>query len=146
MLKERNGRLVDETTGEDVVLHGVNRCGLDCWSWNDNIFDVVRVALEEWHADTIRLPLSQDRWFGYDKAYTKEEYRGIVDKLVDQITRNGNYVILDAHAANLGVWGNSHAGRMADQNTVTFWRDMAPRYANHPYVLYNLFNEPQDIS
>lgn len=71
MLKEQNGRLVDEATGEDVVLHGVNRNGLECWSDNSGIFDIVRVALEEWHADTIRLPLSQDRWFGYDKAYPK---------------------------------------------------------------------------
>ena len=59
MLKEQNGRLVDEATGEDVVLHGVNRNGLECWSDNSGIFDIVRVALEEWHADTIRLPLSR---------------------------------------------------------------------------------------
>lgn len=148
MLKEQNGRLVDEATGEDVVLHGVNRNGLECWSDNSGIFDIVRVALEEWHADTIRLPLSQDRWFGYDKAYTKEEYRAIVDKLVDFITKDGNYVILDAHYGDYGIWGKrtDEAPRMADLNTVTFWRDIGKRYANHPYVLYNLYNEPEDIS
>ena len=148
MLKAEQGRLIDEQTGETVILHGVNRCGLECWSSNDGILDVIRVAMDDWHADTIRLPLSQDRWFGYHPTYTREGYRAIVDEIVKFVTEDRDgYIILDAHHSDLGRWGEFEAAhRMADENTVIFWQDVAQHYCNHPRVLFNLYNEPQDIS
>ncbi|HWI57854.1 MAG TPA: cellulase family glycosylhydrolase, partial [Bacillota bacterium] len=31
-------------------------------------------------------------------------------------------------------------------NSVTFWRDVAKLYANHPAVLFDLYNEPRNVS
>jgi hypothetical protein len=35
---------------------------------------------------------------------------------------------------------------MPDANAVTFWTDVATRYANHPAVLFNIFNEPYGVT
>jgi hypothetical protein len=35
---------------------------------------------------------------------------------------------------------------MPDRNSVIFWKDFAPVYANHPAVLFDLYNEPHDVS
>ncbi len=34
---------------------------------------------------------------------------------------------------------------MADLNSITFWQQVAARYANRPSVLFELYNEPHDI-
>src|SRR5262245_49636916 len=56
VLNSRNGR---------VRLRGVNAAGLE-WSSDGegHILDTVRTAIQDWHANVIRLPLAQDRWFG----------------------------------------------------------------------------------
>jgi hypothetical protein len=35
---------------------------------------------------------------------------------------------------------------MPDSNSLAFWQDFAPVYANHPAVLFDLYNEPHDVS
>ena len=35
---------------------------------------------------------------------------------------------------------------MPDSNSVAFWKDFAPVYANHPAVIFDLYNEPHDVS
>jgi hypothetical protein len=35
---------------------------------------------------------------------------------------------------------------MPDLNSVAFWKDFAPVYANHPAVLFDLYNEPHDVT
>ena len=35
---------------------------------------------------------------------------------------------------------------MPDTNSVIFWKDFASVYANHPAVLFDLYNEPHDVS
>jgi hypothetical protein len=34
---------------------------------------------------------------------------------------------------------------MPDENSVTFWKDVAEAYQNHPAVLFNLYNEPHNV-
>jgi hypothetical protein len=41
---------------------------------------------------------------------------------------------------------NANLVMMADQNSLVFWREFAAKYANHPNVIFELYNEPHDVS
>lgn len=142
-------RLIDES-GEPVRLRGVNVASLE-WSSDGGgvLQQTVRVAIEDWGVNHIRLPLSQDRWFGKapEQSDGGEAYRRLVDEVVEFCSARGVYVMADLHWSNAGEWGQ-HIGQhvMPDDKSVLFWRDIAKRYANHPAVLFDLYNEPHSVS
>lgn len=144
------GNLLKTTRGQTIRLQGVNVAGME-WSNNGEgrILQSVKVAIEQWHSNAIRLPLSQDRWFGRAEGQKDDgaDYRALVDSIVTYISGKNSYVILDLHWNNAGDWGK-HIGqhRMPDAHSVEFWADVAKRYANRPAVLFDLYNEPHDIS
>ena len=35
---------------------------------------------------------------------------------------------------------------MPDPNSAAFWKDVATAYKNHPAVIFDLYNEPHDVS
>src|SRR5205807_7297795 len=75
------GTQVQNGKKERVRLRGVNAA---CLEWTSNgeghILDTVKAAVEDWHVNIIRLPLSQDRWFGKAPEQTDEgvAYRALV--------------------------------------------------------------------
>ncbi len=136
--------------GHPIRLRGVNCAGLE-WSGNGDghILKTVEVAVKEWHANLIRLPLSQDRWFG--KGPEQKDggagYRALVGQLVDLCSTNNAYILLDLHWSDTGVWGqNIGQHNLPDQNSVIFWKDLAPVYRDNPAVLFDLYNEPTRIT
>ncbi len=144
-LKLAGTKLVDRA-GEAVRLRGVNCAGLE-WS-NDGegrIAKTIEVAVQEWHANLIRLPLSQDRWFGHapEQKDGGESYRALVKQLVAFCDARGAYLMLDLHWSDAGEWGR-HIGQhnLPDKKSVAFWKDVADRYADHPAVVFDLYNEP----
>jgi TolB protein len=135
---------------QPVQLRGVNVAGLE-WSNNGegHILDTVKTAIAEWHVNHIRLPLCQDRWFGKAPQQTDggKSYRALVDQAVDFCSSHGCYILLDLHWSDAGEWGKQIGQHvMPDQNSATFWRDVASIYKNHPAVLFDLYNEPHDVS
>ncbi len=144
------GTQILNSKNEPVRLHGVNCASLEWTSDGEgHIVESVRVAIDDWHVNHIRLPLSQDRWFG--KAPEQNDhgkaYRAIVDKIVKLCTSKGIYIMLELHWSNAGVWGEQIGQHsMPDEHSVTFWKDLAPIYANHLAVIYDLYNEPHDVS
>jgi len=149
LLKVAKNQLVD-SRNQPVRLRGVNTA---CLEWTSNgeghILDTVKTAIADWHVNHIRLPMSQDRWFGKAPEQTDggTSYRALVDQVVDFCTRNGCYIILDLHWSNAGEWGKQIGQHvMPDHNSATFWRDVASIYKNHPAVLFDLYNEPHDVT
>ncbi len=144
------GTKIVNRQGQPVRLKGVNCASLEWTSDGEgHIVESVRVAIDDWHVNIIRLPLSQDRWFG--KAPEQDDegkaYRALVDEVVQLCASKGVYIMLELHWSNAGVWGRQIGQHsMPDEHSVTFWKDLAPRYANHPAVIYDLYNEPHDVS
>jgi hypothetical protein len=144
------GNQILNSKNQPVTLRGVNTSCLeftcDC---NGTILETVRVAIDDWHVNIIRLPLSQDRWFG--KAPEQDDegktYRALVKKVVDLCGSKGCYIILDLHWSDANEWGkNIGQQSMPDRNSVVFWKDIAAIYANNPSVLFDIYNEPKDVS
>ena len=67
MLHTEGNKVLNEK-GEKVRLLGVNCAPLVWLSYSEKIMDMITYACDEWKANTIRLPLAQDRWFGFAKA------------------------------------------------------------------------------
>src|SRR5579862_3561302 len=64
-----------------VHLHGVNAASMEWSSHGEgHILDSVNTAIRDWHVNLIRLPLSQDRWFGKAPEQTDggQAYRALV--------------------------------------------------------------------
>jgi endoglucanase len=137
------------SAGQTVRLRGVNCAGLEWASDGDgHTLKTVEVAVKEWHANLIRLPLSQDRWFG--KAPEQKDdgaaYRALVRQVVDFCSAHNAYIMLDLHWSDAGVWGqNIGQHNLPDENSVIFWKDIAPVYRDNPAVLFDLYNEPSRI-
>jgi hypothetical protein len=144
------GNQVLNSKNEPVLLRGVNTACLE-WTCDCNgmILETVRVAIDDWKVNIIRLPLSQDRWFGKAPEQTDEgkAYRALVKDVVDLCSSKGCYIMLDLHWSDVNEWGkNIGQHSMPDRNSQIFWKDFAPVYANNPAVLFDLYNEPHDVS
>lgn len=149
MLKVVGNKIVTVDGGTEVWLQGVNIPSLEWGPDGDDLIKSAEVAIADWHANVIRLPLSQDRWFGKGERQTDEgeAYRQRVDEMVAYCASKGAYVIIDLHWSDAGHWGKyMQQKNMPDPNSVTFWKDAAKRYANHPAVLFDLYNEPRNIT
>jgi dipeptidyl aminopeptidase/acylaminoacyl peptidase len=135
---------------EPVRLRGVNTASLE-WTSNGegHIRETIATAIKDWHVNIIRLPLAQDRWFGKapEQNDAGRSYRALVQEIVDLCRANGCYVILDLHWSDAGQWGKEIGQHvMPDQNSLEFWKSCASEYSNHPGVIFDLYNEPHDVS
>ncbi len=144
------GTRVVDSHGDRVRLRGVNAA---CLEWTSDgeghILDTVKTAIDAWHVNHVRLPLAQDRWFG--KAPEQQDdgkaYRALVGQVVDLCASRGCYVILDLHWSDAGEWGKQIGQHvMPDRNSEAFWKDVAAAYRDHPSVIFDLYNEPHDVS
>jgi hypothetical protein len=139
-------------TGDNqpVILRGVNAASLEWTSdGQGHILRSVNTAIQEWHVNIIRLPLAQDRWFGKAPGQQDEgaAYRSLVKAIVDTCATQACYIVLDLHWSDCGEWGTNIAQHsMPDQNSVVFWKDCAAAYRDHPAVLFDLYNEPHDVT
>ncbi len=144
------GNQVLNSKNQPVLLRGVDAA---CLEWtcdcNGQILETIRVAIDDWNSNIIRLPLAQDRWFG--KAPEQEDggkaYRALVKEIVDLCSSKGCYIMLDLHWSDVNEWGqNIGQHSMPDRNSLIFWKDFAAVFANNPAVLFDLYNEPHDVS
>jgi len=144
------GNQLLDSKGQVVRLRGVNCAGLEWSSDGDgHTLKTIEVAVGEWRANLIRLPLSQDRWFGKAPEQTDAGagYRSLIRKVVGYCAAHGAYVILDLHWSDAGEWGRNIGQHNApDRNSAAFWKNFAEVYGNNPAVLFDLYNEPSNIT
>jgi hypothetical protein len=141
------GNEILDQYGNRVIFRGVNRNGLDYqptlyWGgWSDI------AAMGDWGASIVRLELSEDFWLPQSCLYDPG-YASLVDAEVAMIHAKGMVVLLDLHSTLGGSTCPAKAERheMADSHALDFWRSVATRYKNRPYVAFDLFNEPVGIS
>lgn len=126
-LHTEGNQLVD-ASGAAVRLIGLN---VPYMSWSDNceteVMNAVDISINEWKGNAVRLAVVPSFWFGKNS----ERYRALADKVIETVSAAGKYVIFDNHSFYL-----------PDDDDIAFWKDAANRYKDHPYVVFELFNEP----
>ncbi|MBO6053595.1 MAG: cellulase family glycosylhydrolase [Clostridia bacterium] len=143
-------KIVNES-GKEVRLCGVNCAGLEWDAGNETVLPALLLAADEWKANIIRLPVSQDRWFGWGPEQISGRVspgrcRELVDIAVRELAERDCCLILDLHWSDRGD-RNEKSGQqiMPDRNSVLFWEDAAARYKDCGNVLFGLYNEPHDV-
>jgi len=120
-----NGNTICTADGRAHQLHGVDRPSLE-WSSTGELLSLADFRLmASWNANVVRSAVGWAETAGMD-------------------------VILDLHWSDAGVLGGCSAGgcqqKMPDANSVTFWSEVAARYKHDGRVLFELYNEPHDVS
>ncbi len=127
------GNQILNTQNEPIWLQGVNVVSLEFSLKGEKVLKSTLVAVDEWKANCIRLPVKEEYWFG--RAAGQKDggsgYRELVDQVVTLVANRGKYVVLDLHRF-----------RAPKAEHVEFWKDAAAKYREHPTVLFDLFNEP----
>jgi len=132
MLHVQGNRLVDPK-GNEVWLQGVNVPSLDWSARGENVLKSTQVAIEQWKANVIRLPVKESYWFAEGKD--GDAYKKLVDDVVNFAANRGAYVVIDLHRF-----------LAPKQEFSDFWKECATKYKNHPAVLFDLMNEPHGTS
>jgi len=131
------GNKVLNPAGQPVWLQGVNVVSLEFLVKGDHVLKSAQVAVDEWKANLIRLPVKEEYWFG--RAAGQKDggaaYRELVDAAITLVANRGAYVLLDLHRF-----------RAPRAEHAEFWKDAATKFKNHPAVLFDLFNEPHGTS
>ncbi len=129
------GNQVLAKDGAPVWLQGVNVVSLEWSVRGEQVLKAAQVAIEQWKANIIRLPVKEEYWFGGGAKDGGAEYRQLVDAVVTFTANRGAYLLLDLHRF-----------KAPKQEHADFWKDAAARYKDHPAVLFDLFNEPHGTS
>lgn len=134
-----SGNQIVTGDGTAVWLQGVNVVPLG-WDANGEgkVLWSMHVALNDWKANVIRLPVQDSFWFGRGRAgmtNNQDAYRALVDSAVKLAAAHGAYLILDLHRF-----------LTPDASCVEFWKDAAAHYKDNPAVLFDIFNEPHDTT
>jgi hypothetical protein len=151
-LRVSGNNLVDN--GRVVQLLGVNRSGTEymCKEGFGNVFDgpsdqASIDAMKTWHVNTVRVPLNESCWLGVGKLRRHmRAYRRAIILYIRRLRRNGLYVIIDSHYSAPGRRIARDFLSMPTVTTAKFWRSVARRYRRSNGVLFDLYNEPHDVS
>jgi endoglucanase len=151
-----SGNKLVNAAGHRVQLRGVNRSSFEyaCaqgWGFNEGPTDAASIAaMKTWKINAVRIPLNEGCWLGLKSvpaAYRGAAYRNRVIAYVKRLNRARLYVILDLH------W-NAPANEKPDGQQVmadadhsrAFWKSVARTFRRNRAVVFDLYNEPHDIS
>jgi endoglucanase len=89
----------------------------------------------DWKSNIVRAAMGVEESGGYlqDPAGNKAKVKAVVEAAI----ANDMYVIID--------WHTHHAEQYRDQ-AIGFFQEMARTYGNNPHVIYEVYNEPLQIS
>jgi endoglucanase len=148
-------RLVDRA-GRTIRLIGVDRSGTEyaCvqgWGIFDGPSSAASIAdMKSWHIDAVRVPLNEDCWLdlnGVKPIYGGTSYRAAVEGYVRRLNAAGLVVILDLHWNAPGHELAAGQQVMADaSHSISFWSSVAHTFRRDHGVVFDLYNEPHDIS
>jgi endoglucanase len=151
----RGNQLVN-AAGERIRLFGVNRSGTEyACVLGIGIFsgpsDAASIAaMGSWHINAVRVPLNEDCWLGINGvAPTRAgaNYRNAIAGYVRDLNAAGFVAILDLHWNAPGALLSDRQQVMADtDHAPSFWTSVADRFRRNPGVIFDLYNEPGDIS
>src|SRR5256712_26286 len=150
------GNKLVNSFGQSVALHGVNRMGTEyaCmqgWGMSDGPNDAASVqAMKTWKINAVRIPINEDCWLGINgvaAAYAGANYQQAIINYVNLLNQNGLYAIIDLHWTAPGSTQATQQVQMPDMDhSPPFWSKAASAFKGNNAAIFELFNEPHDIS
>jgi hypothetical protein len=127
-------------------------------AWGGRLQLVQTVPAEDfyrWGASMVRLQLNQEHWiadcpaaYGFQPMTYREAVITAVNALISQgIAVLATLTVVErGQATGCATAQSPVLKEMADLRSLIFWRSMAQTFGNQPLVLFDLFNEPRDIT
>lgn len=134
------GRVFKDPAENVVILRGVDivdTVDLDTVGGSMNSESLLALLADPnqgFYARIVRITVLPKIWKALPDTYFKDH----LEPAVRQATALGLYVIIDWHEI-------ADVETVADE-TAAFWEEMAPKFADHSNVLYEVFNEPMNLS
>jgi endoglucanase len=132
LIKAAGNKLVDKN-GNPVVLRGM------ClyWSqWKGQFYnyDCINWLRDDWKCTVVRASMGVESG-GYltDPSAEKAKIKTVIDACIDL----GIYVIVDWH---------DHHGQWHTSQAIAFFEDIASEYGDKPNLIYEIYNEPLQVS
>ncbi|SFR99161.1 Aryl-phospho-beta-D-glucosidase BglC, GH1 family [Halomicrobium zhouii] len=154
-----DGNLIKDPDGATVTLRGVNmadpkRINVTAPARGKTATDVVDLLTntdEDWYSRAIRIPVQPvdigehtpgegPPPVAFDEGQLETYLEEHLDPVVERCLQRGAYAIVDYHRHRDVQWNDS----TLDEEVRTFWDVVAPRYADQPHVMYELYNEPTE--
>ena len=140
----KDGKIVNDH-GNVVVLKGLARPSLE-WNVNGQYLSASDIkTMRTWGANVIRVSLNQAFWLGSAPRESFGSYKQIVDAIIYCAIEQKMAVILDLHILK-STPGRAIQENMANQDSIGFWRDVARTYASFGTILFELYNEPNQVT
>jgi endoglucanase len=134
-MQTSGNQIVGSRTGTAVQVRGMSMF----WSlWGGEDFyntGAVNALADDWNVEIVRASMAADESGGYvdDPAWHKQ----LVEAVVDAAIEKEIYVIIDFH---------SHHAENYSTQAVQFFSEMAQKYGSYDNVIFEVYNEPLDIS
>ena len=131
-----NGTKIVNKYGDTVCFTGPSLFWSNTYWGGDKFYtaSVVNWVNTDWEAPIIRASMGVDDSWGYiQDANNKTRIKTVVNAAI----ANGMYVIID--------WHSHHAENYQSQ-AVAFFTEMAQTYGNYPNIIYEIYNEPLNVS
>jgi endoglucanase len=135
-------RYIKDSNGKNVILRGVSLVDVavaNSRTRNTNaLIDMATDHADGWYARVVRLPVypgaidGQPGWNADPDAYFTKH----LDPAVQYCISKQIYCIIDWH------YIKDYTSSDVDTATRAFWNYVAPKYANSPNVIFELYNEP----
>lgn len=155
------GNQLEDGGGHVIVPHGVDRMGTEYQCTKsatnaptdfDGPVDQTTVSnMVSWGTNIVRVPLNEDCWLGINgfpaNGRTAAQYQSDIVSWVNLLNANGQIVILDLHWNNSGTNQSTGQEMMPDlDHSPAFWTSVANTFKNNSSVIFDLYNEPHDVS
>ena len=126
-----------------MLIHGVDRPSLEWSETGVNVSAGDFQLMAQWNAHIVRIATNQCFWLA---DTTGTGYQQTVGQAITWAEAAGLAVIIDLHWSNPPENTANPAQcaqqAMADTNSVTFWQQVAAKYASDPLVSFELYSEP----
>jgi endoglucanase len=132
------GTYLCDQNHEPVQLRGMSTHGLQWYGWNNCVTPESLDALyNDWGADIVRISLYVQEG-GY--ASNPEGFTTEVNTIIEEVTKRGMYAIIDWHQLSPGDPMENL------ENAKTFFTNIAAMHHQKTNILYEIANEPNDVS
>lgn len=135
-----DGNRIKDSSGNNVTLRGVsilapehnNECTTCATKPISEMLQWQADAGRGWHSRIVRLQVTCAK-----VSDPAQSFADIIDPYVQQAIAKGLYIIVDLHFVS-----NYGSGGIPQVFVMNFWKYVAPKYANTPNVLFEVYNEP----
>jgi endoglucanase len=147
------GSDIQDSAGQVIRLHGVNRSGSEyrCVQENgffDGSFDDTSVrAIRSWpNVNSVRVPLNESCWLGINgvsEALGGDNYKTAMKNYVARLHKHDLIPIIELHWVGPGTERATGLQPMPDaDHALAFWTDVATTFLDDDGVVFEPFNEP----